>query len=257
MDVLRIGGRGLEARWWRAARPAAPPIVCLHDGLGSVSTWREFPADVAARLGRDVVAYSRLGHGQSDQRLGPPDVAFMHHEGVTVLPAVLDAAGIRRAVLFGHSDGGSIALLAAAAHPERVIALVLEAPHLFVEALTVASITAVRERYLAEDGELRRRLARHHAAVDHTFYGWADVWLSPAFRSWSIEAEAAHTTCPILALQGLDDEFGTPAQVHRLAALTAGRTTVELIQKCGHSPHRDQSSLVLDRLEAFMAHPHG
>ncbi len=170
MDQVVVDGVRLEARWWRApATAAVPPIVLLHEGLGSVSTWRDFPGVLAAATGRDVFAYSRLGHGRSDPRPGRLAVDFMHREAGEVLPRLLDGAAIERAILFGHSDGGSIALLAAAAWPDRVDGLVLEAPHVFVEPLSVASIAAIRERFLA-DGDLRRRLAAHHAHVDQVFW---------------------------------------------------------------------------------------
>jgi pimeloyl-ACP methyl ester carboxylesterase len=258
MDHVDVQGARLEARWWRPAGPVTDltPIVLLHEGLGSVSTWRDFPATLATRTGRPVFAYSRRGHGRSDSRGAGLTVDFMHREAEDVVPRVLDAAGIARAVLLGHSDGGSIALLAAARWPTRVEALALEAPHVFVEDLSVASIAAIRERYLA-GGVLRSRLATHHAQVDEVFFGWSGVWLSPAFRRWNIEAEVHSVGCPVLVLQGLDDEYGTPAQVDAITALAPGLVTPILIQKCGHSPHREQPNLVLDHLTAFIAHPHG
>lgn len=257
MSLLLVDGARLEARWWQppVARPEAP-LVLLHEGLGSVSSWRDFPARLASHTGRPVFAYSRRGHGRSDAREGPLDVRFMHREADTVLPHVLDAAGIARAVLVGHSDGGSIALLAAARWPGRVAALVLEAPHVFVEALSVASIRRVRERYLADE-RFRARLAAHHARADEVFHGWTDVWLSAAFRAWTIGAEVRQVKCPVLALQGLDDEYGTPAQVRAIARLAPGPVTVSLIQKCGHSPHRDQPAAVLDQLSGFIGQWHG
>jgi pimeloyl-ACP methyl ester carboxylesterase len=258
MDHILVDGVRLEARWWHPASPAAgtAPVVLLHEGLGSVSTWREFPAELAARTGRTVFAYSRRGHGHSDRRGGGLPLDFMHREAHDSAPRVLDAAGIERAVLFGHSDGGSMALLTAARWPQRVTALVLEAPHVFVEDLSVASIARIRDRYRA-DGDLRRRLARHHRHVDEAFYGWNDVWLDPAFRSWNIEAALADVTCPVLVLQGADDEYGTTAQVDAIARGCRGPVATLLIQKCGHSPHRDQPSLVLDQLSLFMASGHG
>jgi pimeloyl-ACP methyl ester carboxylesterase len=257
MSFLIVGGRRLEARWWRTPGPAPTPapIVLLHEGLGSVSTWREFPSALAAATGRDVFAYSRLGHGRSAARGGGLAVDFMHVEADGVVPRVLDAAGIDRAVLLGHSDGGSIALLAAARWPDRIAALALEAPHVFVEDLSVASIAAIGQRFLA-DGDLKRRLAAHHEHVDEVFWGWHDVWLSPAFRTWNIEDEVARVRCRVLALQGLDDEYGTSAQIHAIERVATAPLTAALIQKCGHSPHRDQPNLVLDRLAAFMAQLH-
>lgn len=250
---LRIGGVVLEAQSWAPDGPASgDPIVLLHEGLGSVSAWRDFPAVLAARVQRAVFAYSRRGHGRSDPHGGALAADFMHREAEAVVPRVLDAAGIERALLLGHSDGGSIALLAAARWPDRVRALALEAPHVFVEPLSIASIAAIRERYAAQDGRLRARLAAHHADVDGMFYGWNDVWLSPTFRPWTIESELPTVRCPVLVVQGVDDEYGTAAQVRAIERLVAGPVQVELIQKCGHSPHRDQPTVVLDRLTTFM-----
>lgn len=259
-EHVLVDGVRLEARWWLppgagARTPAQSgwpraPIVLLHEGLGSVSTWREFPARLARRTGRAVFAYGRRGHGRSDARGAPLTVRFMHDEAA-VLPRVLDAAGIARAVLFGHSDGGSIALLAAAQEPARVQALVLEAPHVFVEGVSVASITRIREQYSTTN--LRARLARHHVHVDEAFFGWSDVWLSPAFREWNIEAQLASVVCPTLVLQGTGDEYGTLAQVTALHQRLGGPVTICMIQNCGHSPHRDQVSAVLEHTVGLLA----
>jgi pimeloyl-ACP methyl ester carboxylesterase len=256
MDHVVVDGARLEARWWQPAEPpGGVPLVLLHEGLGSVSTWRDFPARLAGRSGRAVFAYSRRGHGRSEARGSGLAIRFMHDEAAA-LPRVLDAAGVDRAVLVGHSDGGSIALLAAAAAPARVAALVVEAPHLFVEERSVASIRAIRDRYV-RDPPLRARLAAHHLHVDEVFYAWSDIWLSDDFRSWTIGDEVRRVVCPVLALQGLDDEYGTPAQVQAIRRLAAGLVSVSLIQKCGHSPHRDHPQTVLDQLSAFIAQPHG
>jgi pimeloyl-ACP methyl ester carboxylesterase len=201
MDHVRVDGARLEARWWnREAGAAGTPLVLLHEGLGSVSAWKDFPAALACRTGRAVFAYSRRGHGRSDARGAGLLVRFMHDEAEHTLPRVLDAAGIERAVLVGHSDGASIALLAAAAWPARVEALVLEAPHVFVEALSIESITRMRDLYATTN--LRTRLARHHSHVDEVFRGWNDVWLDPEFKEWNIEASLPAVTCPLLVLQG-------------------------------------------------------
>jgi pimeloyl-ACP methyl ester carboxylesterase len=257
MDHVVVDGARLEVGWWHPARsaPVGLPLVLVHEGLGSVSTWRDFPARLAAHTGRAVFAYSRRGHGRSDARGAGLAIRFMHDEAAA-LPRVLDAAGIDRAVLVGHSDGGSIALLAAAGAPARVVALVVEAPHVFVEERSLASIRAIRARYLS-DPQLRARLSAHHLHVDEVFFGWNDVWLSDDFRSWTIGDEVRRVVSPVLALQGLDDEYGTPAQVWAIRRLAAGLVTVSLIQKCGHSPHRDYPEAVLDQLSAFIHQPHG
>jgi pimeloyl-ACP methyl ester carboxylesterase len=247
-DDVTVGAR-LEARWWRWPG-AALPIVLLHEGLGSVGLWREFPAALATRTGRSVFAYSRRGYGDSEARGGPLPLDFMEREAADVVPRVLDAAGIDRAVLLGHSDGASIALLAAAAWPARIAALVIEAPHVFVEDLTLASIADARERYRSTD--LRARLARHHRHVDEAFHGWNDVWLDPEFKSWNIEPVLPHVGQPLLVLQGLQDEYGTAFQLRAIERQVDGPVVTMLIQKCGHSPHRDQRAAVLHHAAGFL-----
>jgi pimeloyl-ACP methyl ester carboxylesterase len=250
MAAIVVNGASLEARWWPTPGTALP-IVLLHEGLGSVGLWREFPAALATRTSRSVFAYSRRGYGGSDPRGAPLALDFMEREALEVVPRVLDAAGIDRAVLFGHSDGGSIALLAAAAWPTRVAALVLLAAHVFVEDVTVASIARIRDQYRSTD--LRDRLARHHRHVDEAFGGWNDVWLDPEFKSWNIEAALPRVACPVLILQGLEDEYGTPNQVRAIERGVIGPVTAHLIQNCGHSPHRDQQSAVLHHVAGFLA----
>lgn len=251
MDHVVVDGARLEARWWRAPQAGGRPIVLLHEGLGSVSAWRDFPARLAARTSRDVFAYSRRGYGQSAPRGAALAPSFMHVEADAHLPRVLDAAGIPRAVLFGHSDGGSIALLAAAAHPERVEALVLEAPHVFVEDLTLRSIAAIRAGYA--DGALRQRLQRHHAHVDDAFIGWADVWLDQDFSTWDIRPTLAAIQCAVLLIQGGADEYGTLAQLDAIERGIPRSAERLVIQNCGHSPHRDDPHRVLEAATRFLA----
>lgn len=249
--TLVVDDQRLEARWWRTPGADAVPLVLLHEGLGSVSLWRDFPDALATRTRRDVLAYSRRGYGRSDVRNGRWPLDFMEIEGTT-LPRVLDAAGIDRAVLVGHSDGGSIALLTAAASPARVDALVLLAAHAFVEDVTVASIATMRERYRST-GELRARLSRHHAHADEMFEGWSDVWLDPRFKCWNIEPRLSRVGCPTLVLQGADDGYGTRAQVDAIASGIGGSVAAAIIQKCGHALHRDQPAIVLHHAAAFLA----
>ena len=232
-------GRALriECAWVGAAESRHPTVVFLHGGLGSVSVWRDFPAAFCAEYGLRGLVYSRYGYGQSTRK--PPgerwSPGFMHAQANEVLPALLAALGIARPWLFGHSDGGSIALLHAASH--GVAGVVVLAPHLFVEDVSIASIERDREAYEATD--LKQRLARHHADADSAFRGWNDVWLSPAFRGWNIEAEVARITVPVLAVQGEDDEYGTLAQVRAIQSRLP-ETRLLVMPNCGHSPHRDQ-----------------
>jgi pimeloyl-ACP methyl ester carboxylesterase len=227
---------------------AAPTIVMLHEGLGSVSMWRDFPQRVAETTGRSVVAYSRQGYGRSSPLLAPRSVRFMHDEALTVLPEVLSALEIRRPILLGHSDGGSIALIHAGSGRD-VAGLVLLAPHVMVEDLSIASIAAARTAYA--QGDLRARLARHHDDVDGAFRGWNDVWLDPAFRDWSIEEYLRRIACPVLAIQGEDDEYGTMEQVDRIGRAIPHARILKLAQ-CGHSPHRDRAAEVLEAVRRLV-----
>ncbi len=229
--------------------PSRPPIVLLHEGLGSVSLWRDFPALLCERTRCTVIAYSRYGYGASDVMREPREPDYMHHEGEIVLPRLLDALGIARPVLFGHSDGASIALIYAGTHSHGVRALVLEAPHVFVEDISIRSISAAKTAFASTD--LPAKLARHHADAAATFAGWNDVWLDPRFRDWNIEPYAARVRVPVLLIQGADDEYGTQAQVDAIAAGVPASETL-LVSGAGHSPHRDAAELVLERVAAFV-----
>lgn len=243
-----VDGRRLEVAIHRRD-PGRVPLVLLHEGLGSVAMWRDFPAQLGAATGRTTIVYSRYGYGESDVFEEPRDVDYMHHEGRVVVPALFEALGLREAVLFGHSDGASIALLAAAARPGLARALILEAPHVFVEDLTVASIARVRETYAATD--LRAKLRRHHRDPEATFRGWNDIWLDPRFRAWNITAELDAVRAPVLVLQGAQDEYGTTAQLDAIAQRVP-HTTVTVLEGCGHSPHRDRPDAVLDASVRFL-----
>jgi pimeloyl-ACP methyl ester carboxylesterase len=237
LEVLRIEGD-------------PPPLVFLHEGLGSVAMWRGFPAAAAARTGCAAVAYSRWGHGASEPLPSPRGAAFMHDEALRVLPELLDVLGIGEPVLAGHSDGASIALIHAGAARRPVRGLVLLAPHVFVEELTISSIARMRDLYAATD--LRERLARYHDDADGAFRGWNDVWLDPAFRAWNIEDVLPSIGCPVLVIQGEDDEYGTAAQVEAVAGGVSGPVTTMLLPGCGHSPHRDRPGDVLDAIARFV-----
>ena len=196
------------------------------------------------------MAYSRFGHGASDPPATAHTGTFMHEEAA-LIPDILDAAGIARAILWGHSDGGSIALIAAARSPERAAALILEAPHVFVEDLGLVSINRMRDLYATSD--LRERLAKYHQHVDIAFTGWCDVWLDPSFRSWTLDAELPRVTCPVLLVQGVQDRYGTLAQIDTIADGVIGPVERLVLDPCGHSPHRDQRAAVLDAVERFAA----
>jgi len=214
----------------------------LHEGLGSVAMWRDFPEQLAHATDCGVLVYSRYGHGKSERLAEKRCVDFMHHEAKVVLPELLRQFEIHRPILLGHSDGGSIALIYAGTWPEQVRALVLEAPHVFVEDVSIRSITAIRRLY--ESSDLPQKLARYHDHVDETFRGWNDIWLDPNFRNWNIEEYLAAITCPTLVIQGEDDEYGTLAQVETIQHRVPATRTL-ILPRCGHSPHRDQPSLTL------------
>ena len=245
-----VDGKRLETLWIQPGHAGRPTIVMLHEGLGSVALWKNFPQQLAARTGCGVLVYSRYGHGSSDKLLEKRPVTFMHHEGEVVLPELLDKLGIERPVLLGHSDGGSISLIFAGKYPERPRALILEAPHVFVEDLSVASITRAKVQYQTTD--LPQKLGRYHAHVDATFWGWNDIWLDPEFRSWNIEEYLAAIRCPVLCIQGEEDEYGTVAQVEAVKARVPG-TKITMLPNCKHSPHRDQAEATLGRMAEFVA----
>ncbi len=229
--------------------PARSAIVMLHEGLGSVSLWRDLPQRLCERTRCTVIAYSRYGYGRSDVLREKREPEYMHHEGEVMLPALLAQLGIERPILFGHSDGASIALIYAGAYPLAVSALVLEAPHVFVEEISVRSIAEAKVAFATSD--LPAKLGRHHDDPGATFAGWNDIWLDPRFRHWNIERYAERVRVPVLLIQGAADEYGTTAQLDAIAARLP-RTQTLLVPGAGHSPHRDAPELVIQRVAAFV-----
>jgi pimeloyl-ACP methyl ester carboxylesterase len=244
----------IEHVWLGQERVGAPLMVFLHEGLGSLFMWRDFPQRLCDALGFRGLVYSRPGYGQSTPRAASEawGVDFMHQQAFEVLPALLKALGLNVADdppwLLGHSDGGSIALLHAARF--EVQGTIVLAPHILVEQLSVDSIAKTRLAYLHTD--LRQRLAKHHQDPDSAFWGWNDIWLHPAFRHWSIEEEIIGIQCPLLVMQGLDDEYGTLAQVRGIAQRLPQAVLLEW-PRCGHSPHRDQADAVILAVSQFVA----
>jgi pimeloyl-ACP methyl ester carboxylesterase len=236
----------LEFKTWPGS---GVPILLLHEGLGSVSMWRDFPPQLALATGRSVSAWSRRGHGLSDPLPGRRNPDYMHREANAVLQ-LMDVLAIDRAVLFGHSDGASIALITAARSPDRVAALVLEAPHVFVEDIAIASIARTKQLYTTT-ANFSQLLGRYHRDPDQVFWGWNDIWLDPRFRTWSIEELLPAIRAPALLIQGRDDEYGTMAQLDRIGAGLANVERLEL-DRCGHSPHRDQPEAVLRATAPFL-----
>jgi pimeloyl-ACP methyl ester carboxylesterase len=244
-----IDGRRLETLWIAPTRAEAPTIVMLHEGLGSVALWKDFPNALAEATGSGVLVYSRYGYGASDKFAEKCQPDYMHHEAKIVLPALLRHFGIEKPVLLGHSDGASIALIYAGTYPEVPRGLLLEAPHVFVEDISIASIEAAKHIY--ETTELGKRLAPYHADPEATFRGWNDIWLDPRFRAWNIEEYLAAIRCPILLIQGENDEYGTRAQLDAIARQTPA-TEVLLLPNCRHSPHRDQPQATLARMRDWL-----
>jgi len=250
LEAQRVAPAPARPQRERATPAPATTLVFLHEGLGSCSTWRDFPERLAAACGLAGLVYSRGGYGASDPVALPRPLTYLEDEA-QILPHVLDAAGVERAILFGHSDGASIALLHAATGDPRLAALVLEAPHVFVEDCAIEAIAQIREDYLRTD--LRSRLARHHGAnVDVAFRGWNDAWLDPAFRRWNIEACLPRIRVPILLFQGDADPYGTLRQADAIAAASGGPVRIERLAACGHTPHREREAEVLRTTASFL-----
>ena len=249
MPFVDIASHRIEYERIEVAGDRRPALVFLHEGLGSIAMWRDFPERVARATRCDAIVYSRHGYGNSDPLTEPRAVRYMHDEALTALPQLLDHLAIDRPILIGHSDGGSIALIHAGAGGRPVGAVVTLAAHVLVEEISVTSIAAEKTAYEATD--LRARLARYHADVDSAFWGWNRIWLAPEFRDWNIEEHLPRIRCPVLAIQGVDDEYGTMEQMRRIEAGVAG---VELspLQHCRHSPHRDRAEAVLAAIVNFV-----
>jgi pimeloyl-ACP methyl ester carboxylesterase len=247
--MLRVFGLELEAEWVGPPRGDAPELVFLHEGLGSITQWRDTPAVIAAGTNRSALVYAREGYGRSTPLALPRSLAYMHVEAAR-LPGVLAAAGVRDPVLIGHSDGASIAIIAAGHGLVAPRALVLIAPHVFVEDISVQSIAAAADAYRA--GPLRERLARHHADVDGAFWGWNQVWLDPAFRAWDIRRDLRGITAPTLVVQGDRDEYGTRAQVDAIVRDVSGLVEVAWLDGAGHAPFRDVPSVMHNLINQFI-----
>jgi len=247
MPQLTAAGRALEYQWIEGA---GPTLVFLHEGLGSIAQWREFPARVAKATGCRALVYDRYGYGNSDvlkeDRVG---VDFMHREALDFLPEILSQLKIHKPLLIGHSDGASIALIhAGAGHPVRGIAAL--APHVFVEEPGLTSIRNLKHEF--ETTYLPERLDRYHRDARRTFHLWADAWLDPAFRKWNIEEYLPRIRCPLLAIQGADDEYGSMAQLDAIARQVGGSCELLKLPGCGHSPFRDQPERVLEAIVGFV-----
>ncbi len=248
---IRAAGHRLECQIHPAHQLNRPTLVFLHEGLGSVAMWRDFPARVAQATGCRTLVYSRYGYGQSDVLAAPHRTDYMHLEAQQALPELLMALEIENPVLIGHSDGASIALIHAGCG-HRVAGVILMAPHCFVENISIRSIEAAR--VAARSTDLLDKLARYHQDAATTFWGWNDIWLHPDFRAWNIEACLPAIRCPILAIQGEDDEYGTLAQIEAISTQAVNSTDVEVLKlaDCRHSAHKDQPEAVIGAIVGFL-----
>jgi pimeloyl-ACP methyl ester carboxylesterase len=242
-EFVTVGDDRLEVLRIAPERTGAM-LVFLHEGLGSIAAWRDFPRAVADQLSAPALVYSRKGYGRSSPLTGPRILNYLQREAWDVLPALLAALKVETPVLVGHSDGGSIALLYAMRFEPSAIAVM--APHVFVEDVTVAGVRVTRETWNA--GALRERLARVHDDPDGAFLGWNDAWLDPAFIHWNIEADLSAIRCPVLAIQGVDDQYGTMEQLDRIAHGVRTPCTLLKLDQCGHSPQRDQPQAVTEEI---------
>jgi pimeloyl-ACP methyl ester carboxylesterase len=248
MPSVVAAGRSLNYEWIGVeesrSEAARPVLVFLHEGLGSIRQWRDFPARVAEATGCRALVYDRYGYGQSDVlQEARRDIRFMHDEALESLPQILAALEIENPILIGHSDGASIALIhAGAGHPVRAVAAM--APHVFIEPVCIASIRKAARSF--ESTDLPAKLGKYHRDPRKTFYGWADVWLDPDFESWDIRGEyLPGVRCPVLGIQGHDDEYGTMAQLDEIERRVSGPCGLLKLQNCGHAPFRDRPEQTL------------
>ncbi|MCD6044031.1 MAG: alpha/beta hydrolase [Burkholderiales bacterium] len=251
MPHVRAAGRSLAYEWIGEAREGKPPLVFLHEGLGSIRQWRDFPAKVSAATGCRALVYDRYGYGQSEVLREPRRaVRFMHDEALVSLPELLEELKIGSPILVGHSDGASIALIhAGAGHAVRGVAAM--APHVFIEPVCISSIEKAAQTF--ETTDFADKLGRYHRDVRRTFYGWADVWRDPEFKGWDIRDDyLPAVSCPVLAIQGHDDEYGTMAQLDEIGRRVRGQCELLKLENCGHAPFREQPEVVLEKIASFV-----
>jgi pimeloyl-ACP methyl ester carboxylesterase len=249
--TVTVAGARIETEWHGPPPDAAPTLTLLHEGLGCVAGWRDFPRLLAERTGYGVLAYSRPGYGKSDPLPRLRALAYMDQEAFAVLPAVLDHAEVAKTILVGHSDGASIATIYAGGRQDfRIRGLALMAPHFFVEDLSIRSIIEAKQAF--EQGDFRERLKRHHGDnVDTAFRIWNDAWLDPGSRDWRLDERLAHVRVPMLIVQGAEDQYGTLAQLARAEQETYCPVETVVLENCRHSPHIEQPDATLDAVAEF------
>jgi len=251
MPAVKLQDFELEYEWIGPQPGDKPTLVFLHEGLGSVSAWKDFPKRVVDVTGLGALVYSRRGYGKSSPLSFPWPTSFMHDEALSVLPAMLDTFNIKKAILYGHSDGGSIALIYAGSNQARVEAVIAEAAHVFVENLTIRGIVNAKAAF--DGATLRTQLERYHGPnVDNTFRGWSDVWLRPEFLQWNIESFLPNIKVPVLVIQGEADEYGTLKQVDAIKNGCGSQVESLIIPECGHDPHREHPALVAQATDKFI-----
>lgn len=249
---LVVDGVTLEYACYGPPPDQAATIVMLHEGLGSVALWRDFPQKVSEATGLGVFVYSRQGYGNSDPVQLPRPLEFMTREAVDVLPQLLEVIGFERGILFGHSDGATIAAIyAGSIQDHRIRGLILMAPHFFVEPVNIAEITAIRQKFRTTD--LRERMGKYHRDAEGAFLGWADTWLDPGFATWNVADVIDYLRVPVLAIQGRDDQYGTPAQIDELSGRCYSPVDAILLEDCQHAPHLEQPEKTLRAVTEFVA----
>jgi pimeloyl-ACP methyl ester carboxylesterase len=246
---ISVSGRSLEILCWPYAGEQRPSLIFLHEGLGAAGSWRDVPRRLAYATGCNALAYSRYGYGQSDVLTEPRGADYMHVEALDVLPEILRQLEIENPILYGHSDGASIALIHAGTG-HKIRGLIVEAPHVFVEPISIEGITIAAETFRSTD--LPVRLGRHHRDPEKTFWGWHDIWMSAVFRSWDITSLLPGITAATLIIQGESDAYGTMAQVDSIAAKVTGRVAQLRLPRCGHAPHREKPEIVLPSVTTFI-----
>jgi pimeloyl-ACP methyl ester carboxylesterase len=251
VNFLTVQSRHIEYVRLQAKKPKAqtPTIVMLHEGLGSIAMWRDFPQKVSDATGCEVLVYSRYGYGNSDPLEVGNGVDYLHKEALETLTDILEQLNIKKPILFGHSDGGSIALINAGGAHCDLTGVIVMAPHVMVEALSIEGLEVAKKAYL--NSNLRERLSKYHANVDSAFYGWNNVWMHPEFMHWNIEHYLHLITCPVLAIQGVEDEYGTMEQID-IIGRKVKRVELLKLSQCGHSPHKDQLLAVLEAVTSFV-----
>lgn len=250
LGKLTAGEKSLEYACWGPSPADAPTIVLLHEGLGCTALWRDFPEKLSKATGFGVIAYSRAGYGHSDLADLPRPLDYMTREAVHVLPDVLDHIGFQRGVLVGHSDGATIATIYAGSVSDmRVRGVVAMAPHFFTEEMGLKEIAQAKIAF--ETGDMRERMAKYHQDAEHTFRGWNDAWLDPAFKTWDVADAIDHIRIPMLAIQGREDQYGTLAQIEEMESRSYAPVNVEIIDKCRHAPFVDQEDKTLSAIASF------